>query len=103
MSSIDNDVPWMRNFGNGVDSSRVTFRGAIGGANKAPFKKKGRDEEGRIICFRCKTVGHMARDCPIAKERTLAAMDRENAMDEASLIASLIIDVPEDIGNSKRF
>ena len=40
----------------------------------------------------------MARDCPSAnKEKTLAVMDRGDAMDEASLIASLIVEVPEDI------
>jgi len=45
-------------------------------------------------------VGHIGCDCPTnkgGKERTLAcAVEREDEID-ASMIASLIVDVPEDV------
>ena len=38
----------------------------VSSGDKNPLGKwgKGRDSEGRIICFRCSKVGHMGRDCP---------------------------------------
>ena len=62
----------------GGSSALVAFGGAGGGRRSDKRSQRGRSKSRRDLsktrCYRCEELGHLARDCPQLKNRTVAAV-----------------------------
>ena len=63
----------------GVDSSALVASGGAGGGRRSDRRShRGRSKSRRDLsktrCYRCEELGHLARDCPQLKNRTVATI-----------------------------